>query len=277
MSRRNPQREAFYDILTFILVLASVVVLGGSLLIAGNPDVPFNPFPPPTEPPRLAQATFTPSVTFTPSITPTYTPSQTLTPSITPTYTPSLTPTITDTPTPSNTPTPSSTPTATYTPVLPGLPTSTPDAATPVSGDGAPAQPGIVIPPTTDPLLEQNQDSAVFPFSANETIFQRNTNDRACDWLSIAGNVTGLQGEPVLNLPVEVAGEGFLEVRFTGTASEFGAAGFEVNLGNRPVRERYSVRLLGAAGEPLSDFIFVTTVDTCDRNVAVVEFVQVRE
>lgn len=97
--------------------------------------------------------------------------------------------------------------------------------------------------------------------------------------MSIAGNVLNLFGQPMtdMNVAVEVAGEQFLEVRFSGAAPQYGEAGFEVVIGNSPQRRLFSVRLLGPSGEALSDYIFVTTGETCDQNVAYIEFFQNRE
>jgi hypothetical protein len=274
MPRRS---EILFDLITLLMLIASVVVLGGSLLIVANPEVPFNPLPLATLPPVLefptATLTYTPSATFTPS----FTPSLTATPSLTPTASPS------NTPSPTNIPTDTPTPTITPTPVLPGLPESTPapsntpDPSLPVTGDGAPAQPGINIPtPGGLPPLALDTN-AEFPFVVDEPVYQANSNPQGCDWLSIAGTVTGLLGEPVINLPVEVSGDGFQEVRFAGSSPLFGQSGWEINVGNAPRNLTFSVRLLGPTGEALSGFVLVETGDTCQENVTLVRFNQVRE
>jgi hypothetical protein len=262
------------------MLIASVVVCGGSLLIASNPEVPFNPLPLATLPPVLEFPSPTPTV-------PTNTPTATFTPSLTPSATSTASetplPTASNTPTPSDTPTATQTPSITPTPVLPGFPTrppapsNTPDPALPITGDGAPAQPGINIPtPGGLPPLALDIN-AVFPFVVEEPILQANDNPQGCDWLSIAGVVTGLLGEPIINLPVEVSGEGFQEVRFAGSSPLFGQSGWEINVGSAPRNEAFSVRLLGPAGEPLSEFVIVQTGDTCGQNVTFIEFSQVRD
>lgn len=282
MAQTTPPRrgDLLFDLITLLMLVASLVVCGGSLLIASNPEVPFNPLPLHTLPPVLEFPTPTPTVpTDTPTAT--FTPSQT--PSVTPTASDTPLPTASSTPTPSDTPTVTPTPTITPTPVLPGFPTrppaptNTPDPSLPVTGDGAPAQPGINIPtPGGPPPLALDTDAA-FPFVAEEPVLQANENPQGCDWLSIAGVVTGLLGEPIINLPVEVSGDGFQEVRFAGSSPLFGQSGWEINVGNAPREDTFSVRLLGPAGEPLSDFVVVPTGDTCQENVTVVTFTQVRD
>jgi hypothetical protein len=198
-----------------------------------------------------------------PSATPTFTPSMTFTPSLTPSITP--TGTATDTPTPTATPTETFTPSATPTSVLPGLPTDTPAPPTAI----LPTFPGQQA---TSALLVSS-----YPFAARSPIYQPNLRPEGCEWASLAGSIMGLLGEPVPNLAIEVAGENFQQIAYSGTALEFGPSGFEVNIGEEPRRGTYTLRILGPSGEALSDYIYVQTDDTCDRNIAIIEFVQQQE
>jgi len=271
------------------MLMGSVFVCGATLVIASNPDVPFNPLPLPTLPALVV----IPTDTLTP--TPTNTPTVTNTPSITPTATSSPTQTATSTTTPTatqtETPTPTTSPTSTITntPVLSGLPDNSPSISSPtvppetqpnpeapISNDGGAVQPGINIQPGSGNPLGVDPN-APFPYVAGEITTTANTNGQACNWQSIAGQVLGLLGEPMLNIAVEVAGENFIEIQFSGTAPQFGSSGFEVNVANTPRLREYAIRLLGVTGEPLSDYVVVTTSTSCDENVTIVEFLQVRE
>lgn len=260
-----------YNLITFLLLLGSVVILGSSLLIMANPQVPFNPFPPPVLPEALSIPS--PTLTFTPSDTPTQTDTPTATQTFTPslTFTPSDTPTQTATPSPTATDSPTATQTPSHTPVLPDLPTLTPsptltpDPNLPVSTEGISAQQGFVVPP--------NATDSPYPFVAGEIQLDAAP---SCEYLGIAGIVLGLSGEPLINFPIEVGGEGFLEVRISGTAPNYGASGFEVNIGNRPVTTEFSVRLLGQTGEALSDYILIETGNTCQTNLTIITFQQIR-
>jgi len=256
------------------MIVASIIILGGSLLIAANPDVPFNPLPLPTLPAVLEIPSPTPTIP-SPTPSPTATASATYTPSTTATET--ATATASATYTPSATATATATPTETSTPVLPGLPppsSATANPATPITAEGLPAQPGIIIPTGEVPPLGQITD-APFPFLARTITYQTSAN--GCEWLSIAGSVTGFLGEPLLNIPVEVTRSQFAEVRFSGTAPRFGGSGFEINVGNRPISQNFSVRLLSPTGQSLSDFVVVETGATCEENVAFIAFYQVRD
>lgn len=279
MSDEPRRPEQLFDLITFVMVIGAVLILGASLVIVANPNVPFNPLPPATLPPMLAIPSATPSPTASNTFTPTLTPSPTLSPTPTQTFTPSSTPTETLSPSPSPTVTTSPSPTASFTPVLPGLPSNTPlptattDPATPISADGLPAQAGIVIV-TNPPPLAPDQNAA-FPFVANAPRILANPD--TCDSLIVGGTVTGMLGEPLPNIVIEISGEGFSEIRFSGTAPRWGQSGFEVEVGNQPQARQFALRILGSAGEALSEYQAITTGNTCNSNITLVDFTQVRE
>jgi hypothetical protein len=140
--------------------------------------------------------------------------------------------------------------------------------------------------PTTAAVAEATEDALAFipsvgglPFAIAEpgvTYTANSTDD--CDWASIGGTVTGLQGEPLDGYRVSITDAddpGRLDVGvFSGAVLSFGPGGFEYILGNAPRAGRYDVQLLSAAGVPLSDEIRITTRATCEENVAIINFVQ---
>lgn len=150
--------------------------------------------------------------------------------------------------------------------------TASPEPDVPTPGEVIDVQAGLegVATPITDALPETE-----FAFVSRDVSYEGNPG--GCQWLSIAGNALGLLGEPAINIAVEVSGDNFTEIQFTGSATEFGPAGFEVNLGTTPREADFQIRLLGPSGESISDNIEITTGDSCDTNVAVIEFVQQRE
>ncbi len=236
--------EWLFDLITVFFLIASVGMVTITVLIINNPRVSFNPLPIAELPTQL--------MTSTP--TQTYTPSSTFTPSVTP-FPPTLTPTITETPPATVTLTPTITPT----PVVAGIdpiPTLTPP---PVA--------------TVAPVIEGTPPP--FPFIAHEVRYETNSNDQGCRWLSIAGNATGFSGEPITDLPVEITGDDFEYIEFTGSEQRFGISGFEVRVGSTPEARQFAVRLFSPADIPISDFIQVTTRTTCDQNVVIIEFIQV--
>ena len=239
-----PSRNAaVFDVITVAFVVLTVGVAGLVVLIINDPQTSINPLPPPTGLPIVDLPTLTPSVT--PSATPTATHTPTTTP------TPSATPTATGTPLPTETPIPTITPT----PVV-----SEPETSVPIS---APAD--TPFPAWT---------SSPYPFTAQQIRYQANDTSAGCQWLSIAGTITGMSGEPLPGLAIEINGESFRNVVFSGSAASWGEGGFEFNLGAAPRTALYEVRVLGPTGGPVSEVITIETGNTCQRNVAVVEFIQ---
>ena len=168
----------FFDVMTAIFVIASVILLSGTILIVNNPRVSFNPFPLADLPTYFQSPT--PIPTFTPSITPTLT--------VTP-FPPTTTPTITMTPTVTLTPTP----TITNTFVVGNIdPVQSITPIVTLAGTNPPTQNITTSQPTN-----VGATPSAYPFIAREIRYEANTNDQGCQRLSIAGNVIGLNGEPL--------------------------------------------------------------------------------
>lgn len=254
MGRGN---ERIYNIVSVVfLVLSAIACIGFTIvLLLPGADVEVADLPTEVVVPS-STPTITPTITRTPlpaTFTPTFTP--TLTPSVSPTIAPSVTATTTVTPTETITPTPDYTSTATETPTT--TPTETPSGPSPT-------------PPS--PYL----------FGvADEITFARNfANSAGCAWQGIGGTVTGLNGAPYpTQLVVRVYGGGLLQdqTSTTGTNSFYGPSGFEVQVANTISTSTYFIQLESRAGTPVSDAIQVTFAGDCDRNVALVNFVQLRE
>lgn len=258
----NVTRNGFFDVVTVIFVVLTVGTAAVTVLILNNPNTVLNPFPPPT----IAAVIQLP--TLTPSATATLTPTASATPTITGTPTPTGTPTTT--PTPTNTPTPTDTPT----PVLPGVDAALPPTATPPqsiddgSGTLVPGAGSSTLTPAEVPTL------SAFPFTASDVRYQANTGEQGCQWLGIAGTITGMAGEPLPGLAVELNGDNYRSVQFSGSAQRWGDAGFEFQLGSAPRAAAYTLRVLGPTGGPISDQVSIQTGSTCQTNVAIVELTQ---
>jgi hypothetical protein len=135
------------------------------------------------------------------------------------------------------------------------------------------------IPPTNTPFIP----SPDRPFTLVESgvIYAPNANGRGCDWASIAGTVTGLQSQPLSGYGVQIVDAqdpSRLDIKvFSGSALTFGAGSFELILNNAPVQGQYIIQLFSPAGAPVSEEALVFTHDSCNENVAVVNFVQVAD
>lgn len=266
---RRSRAAGLFDVITVLFVVLTVAAATWFVLILNDPQTSLNPLRPPTVPPIVQIPT------LTPSSTPTATPTITLTPSATFTPTATGSPTATPTASPTPTATASLTPTITPTAVLAGatsLPqTLPPELLPPVptldDGSGQ-AVPGLPATPF------QVATRSPFPFTVATVRSVANPGVQGCQWLSIAGTVTGLAGEPVTGLTIQIEGENFRQAQFSGSASRWGASGFEFALGAAPRTVRYTLRIKSPSGGLLSDLVVVETGNTCDTNVTIVEFVQ---
>ncbi len=206
-----------------------------------------------------------PSWTFTPSLT--YTPTRTPSPTITPTATDTATDTPTITQTPSITPIPSKTATATRTPANTKPPTAT----------RTPSR--TKAPTNTKQPITATQPA---PFKVQPGAPQLTSNfanpSLGCAYEGLAGQVFGLTGgDPVTGIQVNVsAPTGFNQTTVSGSNPQFGQAGWQVQVDAKPNNVTYTIELRNAQGVPISDKLNVTFPGTCDRNLAIVNFVQTR-
>ncbi len=271
----SPNRSTLYDVITLLFVILTVGLVAILVLIINDPQTTLNPFPPPTVPPLVNLPTLTPSATVTPTATPSGTPTITLTPTHT-----ALPPSATAT----HTATPTDTPTITPTQVLAGVdpqPQNTPVPPPPTvfvplddgSGNTVPGGEPTAAPVTTAAPLDAPTRSP-FPFTVNEVSYEPNPGEQGCQWLSVAGTVTGLLGEPLGGLAIQIDGENFRQVQFSGSAARWGVGGFEFAVGAAPRTATYTLQVKSPTGGLLSDTVEVQTGNTCDSTVTFVEFVQ---
>jgi hypothetical protein len=154
-------------------------------------------------------------------------------------------------------------------------------------------QTSVDVPPTLDanvtatftPFLNmvvtEEPTASIYPFALAEggVIYMPNANSDGCNWSSVAGTVVDLGGQPLNGYRIRVTSPEDTtldESVFSGSTLTFGAGGFELPLSGAPQEMTLIVRLSDAAGAPISDEYTVVTRASCDANVAVVNFVQVR-
>lgn len=164
-------------------------------------------------------------------------------------------------------------PTWTPSPLPTDVPTSTPRATATQTPTPRPTATGMAQPGATHTL-------SLYPFTLqNEAVtYTQNPNEQGCAWMSIAGQVFDLNGEPRKNLPILVTGDDFGDaIAWSGSAPQWGESGYEVFLNSTPYEAEFGVQLLNTTGMPLSEVIVVRTLSSCDHNVAIVNFVQNHE
>lgn len=184
-------------------------------------------------------------------------------PTATPTSRIVLPPTWTPEPTlePSATPTlrPSVTPEPTNTPAV--APTETPSEG---------ANPGSQF----SFVVQQGSPKAI------ENIYHP---DLGCNYMGVGGQVTSLNGSPVVGIFVQLGGtlEGKLYetlLSMTGTAVEYGRGGYEFQISDKPIASNKTlwIQLLDQSSLPLSDKIYFVTTDDCAKSLTLLNFVQVK-
>ena len=106
--------------------------------------------------------------------------------------------------------------------------------------------------------------------------------DDGCSWLGVGGQVTGLNGGPVLYLSIKLGGslngESVDMITISGTAPQYGQAGYEFKLSDQPVdsAQHLYVQLLDQADLPLSEKYYFDTFNDCEKNLILINFKQER-
>jgi hypothetical protein len=129
-----------------------------------------------------------------------------------------------------------------------------------------PPTPASSAPPTGEPLP--------YPFQAQPVTYSANGNGRGCEWASIAGTVTALDGSALNAYRVRITSTTVDTTVFSGAAATFGPGGYEFPIGGAPAAERFTVQLLSPEGAPLTAPLTVDTRAACAENVARLDFVE---
>ena len=239
----NQVGKVILNLLNFMIATFIVFILLISLFIYFNPHSPINPFPPPT--PRAVTSSGE---------------------------------TSSEIPDPTNTPFP----TETSTPIPPPTLTVGPYATLPPS-----PTPFTLSSPTA--TLEPTEPSRGYQYELQQgspiAIANISHPDLACEWMGVAGQVFDLSGGPVTGLLIQLGGRipGVAlpkdMLSLTGAALNYGRVGYyEFTLADEPVASNGSlwVQLVNQEYVPLSEKIYFDTYDSCDRNLIIINFKQVR-
>jgi hypothetical protein len=135
------------------------------------------------------------------------------------------------------------------------------------------AAPLATLTPSPTPLPTPDP-GVVYPFDVAEDSPTYTLYAQGCDWLGAAGQVFDMDGEPLSGLRVRVWGPGVDEVALSGSSTERGPAGWEVQIATRTQAATYTAQLLSSRDEPLSAPFAFQTEDACDANLLVIDFVQ---
>lgn len=174
-------------------------------------------------------------------------------------------------------------PTSTATPVvLP--PTWTPTVGVTETPEPATSTP-VILPSetTTFPTAAGNSlytfGLQAAPSAVNSETFKPST---GCAWQGIAGQVLDMQGRHLVNIGIVLKGtyngKTISTQSISGTHTEYGDSGYEFPLGTTPIASTglLSIQLVDQSGMPLSEQVIFDTFDTCDKNLVLINFRQVK-
>lgn len=161
------------------------------------------------------------------------------------------------------------------------LPTGTPDqngtlansiqTSVPKSGNNSPARPT----PYVELLyrLQPGSPKAMENFAHPEA---------GCNWMGVGGQVFDIEGNPVLNMIIKLAGtfnDGNIEmISLSGGALYLGPGGYEFKLADQPIESIQTLwlTLFDARGTSLSDPVVFSTFASCDQNFVLINFSQLK-
>jgi len=162
----------------------------------------------------------------------------------------------------------------------PPTPTATTVVETAVPTHTLPAETPIVEPLPTDAVSPPDGDFT-YTLQAGNPFYLPNFNhpDADCNWMGIAGQVFGPDGESLLGVTIEVgdlgAGDSAVFSGITGEVQAYGLGGYEIKLADAPLATSgvYWVQAFDAEGVPLSARIFFDTFADCERNLVLLNLV----
>lgn len=163
---------------------------------------------------------------------------------------------------------PTNTPVATLTATV--EPTAT-ETSTPETPTETPTEVGPTETPTTTPVPFDLQAGSV---AATTSWFH------GCDWMGVGGHVLDSDNTPLIGYAIQLGGEldgdpMEMEV-LSGSASEIlGTSGYLFDLADHPIasEETLWLQLVDvSSGLPLSEQIFLTTYDSCSKNLLLVNW-----
>jgi len=126
-----------------------------------------------------------------------------------------------------------------------------------------------------------NEKPPLYPFEVQQTGVLAIQGFFGCEWTGVAGQIFDPTGDPIQNLIVHL--EGFWNGGamaadvLSGSAAQYGPAGYEFILGNQPLNSSQAlwVQLQDATHKIISARIYFNTYNDCARNLILINFVEV--
>jgi hypothetical protein len=154
------------------------------------------------------------------------------------------------------------------------------------------------VPPTSTPEILPSETLAaatIFPTASGNSIYTFGLQaapsavssdtfkpKTGCTWQGIAGQVIDMQGRHLVSIGIQLKGtyngKTISTQTISGTHTEYGDSGYEFQLGTTPIASTglLSIQLVDQAGLPLSEQVIFDTYATCDKNLVLINFRQVK-
>ncbi len=106
--------------------------------------------------------------------------------------------------------------------------------------------------------------------------------DAGCNWMGVAGQAVDMNNSPVLYLTIHISGTlggKFIDYySLTGTAPNYGQAGFEFMLADKAIASTNTlwIQLVDQQNLPLTEQVKLTTYNDCSKNLIMIRFKKVR-
>ena len=195
---------------------------------------------------------------------------------------------------------------ATETPVISQLPVGGGATKSPIYDTVAPVTPTVeaagVYPPPESATAENssspkaagtpgsnsvflpaiiNQQPPEYPFELQSTGVMAIQGFFGCNWEGVAGQVFDLAGIPIQNLILHLegfwAGQAVSAEKLSGSATQYGPAGYEFILGTQTLDSTQAlwIQVFDATHKAISARVYLDTYNDCSRNLILVNFNQV--
>ncbi|MBI9048168.1 MAG: hypothetical protein JEZ00_02015 [Anaerolineaceae bacterium] len=237
--------DGVWNVLSFLGLFGMVGMIVVVLMIFSNPASSVNPFPPPTLPAPI----ILPTSTATP-------------PSLPPTWTPTIS----------------------EEKLFEGTATPTAILATLLPDEGMTLE--TIESEVTDVASGYYQfelKSAPSAIQASLLKPELSGLDGECNWMGVGGQVMDVQGSPYTGVGIQLGGQQdgrtILLTSLTGTALQYGPAGYEFKISDEPYStvHNFWLRLVDQSNLPLSERVYFDTYEGCDKNLIIIHFRQVHQ
>jgi hypothetical protein len=156
-----------------------------------------------------------------------------------------------------------------------------PESAT---AENSPAPKAANTPGTNSVFLPAivNEKPPEYPFELQSTGVMAIQGFYGCNWEGVAGQVFDLAGIPIQNLILHLqgfwAGQTVSAEKLSGSASQYGPAGYEFLLGTQTMESTQAlwIQVFDSTHKEISARVYLDTYNDCARNLILVNFNQVR-